>query len=98
MDFEIPVRVYYQDTDAGGVMFHATYLDFLERARMEWMRSRGFDARELVSRFRLVFIVRQLEIAYLKPALLDDLVTVSAAVEKRWCAPPSMLPASGPTT
>jgi acyl-CoA thioester hydrolase len=76
------VRVYYQDTDAGGVMFHATYLDFLERARMEWMRARGFDAGELVSRFRLVFIVRQLEIAYLKPALLDDLVTVGAEVGK----------------
>jgi len=74
--------VYYQDTDAGGVMFHATYLDYLERARMEWMRARGFDARELASRFRLVFIVRQLEIAYMKPALLDDLVSVSAAVEK----------------
>lgn len=82
IEFEIPVRVYYQDTDAGGVVFHATYLDFLERARMEWMRARGFDARELASRFRLVFIVRQLQIAYMKPALLDDLVTVSAAVEK----------------
>ncbi len=76
------MRVYYQDTDAGGVMFHATYLDFLERARMEWMRERGFDAGELVSRFGLVFIVRQLEIAYMKPALLDDLVTVSADVGK----------------
>jgi acyl-CoA thioester hydrolase len=82
MEFELPVRVYYQDTDAGGVVFHATYLDFLERARMEWMRARGFDARELASRFRLVFIVRQLEIAYMKPAMLDDLVSVSAAVEK----------------
>ena len=82
IDFEIPVRVYYQDTDAGGVVFHATYLDFLERARMEWMRARGFDARELASRFRLVFIVRQLQVAYMKPALLDDLVTVSAVVEK----------------
>lgn len=76
------MRVYYQDTDAGGVVFHATYLHFLERARMEWMRARGFDARELASRFRLVFIVRQLQIAYVKPALLDDLVSVSAAVEK----------------
>jgi len=82
IEFEIATRVYYQDTDAGGVVFHATYLDFLERARMEWMRARGFDARELASRFRLVFIVRKLEIAYMKPALLDDLVTVSAAVEK----------------
>ena len=76
------MRVYYQDTDAGGVVFHATYLDFFERARMEWMRSRGFDARELASRFRLVFIVRQLEITYMKPALLDDLVSVGAEVEK----------------
>ena len=76
------MRVYYQDTDAGGVVFHATYLDFFERARMEWMRTRGFGARELASRFRLVFIVRHLEIAYLKPALLDDMVAVSAAVEK----------------
>jgi acyl-CoA thioester hydrolase len=75
------VRVYYQDTDAGGVVFHATYLDFLERARMEWMRARGFDARELASRFRLVFIVRQLEIAYMKPAMLDDLLSVSATME-----------------
>ena len=74
--------MYSQDTDAGGVMFHATYLDFLERARMEWMRARGFDARELGGRFGLVFIVRKLEIAYLKPALLDDLVSVTAAVEK----------------
>jgi acyl-CoA thioester hydrolase len=82
MEFEMPVRVYYQDTDAGGVMFHGTYLNFLERARMEWMRARGFDAGELVIRFRLVFIVRQLEIAYLKPALLDDLVKVSAKVGK----------------
>ena len=74
--------MYYQDTDAGGVMFHATYLDFLERARTEWMRARGFDVRELAGRFRLVFIVRKLEIAYMKPALLDDLVSVTAAVEK----------------
>ncbi len=76
------MRVYYQDTDAGGVVFHGTYLNFLERARMEWMRARGFDARQLTARSRLVFIVRRLELAYLKPALLDDLLSVSAAVEK----------------
>ena len=76
------MRVYYQDTDAGGVVFHATYLKFLERARMDWMRTRGFAASELVSRYRLLFIVRKLEIAYLKPTLLDDLVTVSVKVEK----------------
>mgnify|MGYP001792224798 CR=1 FL=1 len=76
------MRVYYQDTDAGGVVFHATYMDFFERARMEWMRAQGFDGTHLASRFRLVFIVRQLEVAYMKPALLYDLVMVSAAVEK----------------
>jgi len=82
MAFAIPVRVYHQDTDAAGVVFHATYLDFMERARVEWLRNQGFEPQELARRFRLVFIVRHLDIAYLKPALLDDLVTVTAAVEK----------------
>lgn len=76
------MRVYFQDTDAGGVVFHATYLDFLERARTEWLRAKGFDQTELARRFKLVFMVRQLEIAYVKPALLDDLVIVTADVEK----------------
>ncbi len=80
--FELPVRVYFQDTDAGGVVFHATYLDFLERARTEWLRAKGFDQTELARRFKLVFMVRQLEIAYVKPAWLDDLVIVTADVEK----------------
>jgi acyl-CoA thioester hydrolase len=80
--FELPVRVYFQDTDAGGVVFHATYLDFLERARTEWLRAKGFDQTELARRFKLVFMVRQLEVAYVKPALLDDLVIVTADVEK----------------
>lgn len=82
MAFAIPVRVYYQDTDAAGVVFHATYLDFMERARVEWLRNRGFEPQELARRFRLVFIVRHLDIAYMKPALLDDLVTVTAAVQR----------------
>jgi len=76
------VRVYFQDTDAGGVVFHATYLDFLERARTEWLRAKGYDQTELARRFKLVFMVRQLEVAYVKPALLDDLVMVTADVEK----------------
>ena len=82
MTFTLPVRVYYQDTDAAGVVFHATYLDFMERARVEWLRHQGFEPQELARRFRLVFIVRHLQLAYLKPAVLDDLVTVTAAVEK----------------
>ena len=82
MAFAMPVRVYYQDTDAAGVVFHATYLDFMERARVEWLRSQGFEPQELERRFRLLFIVRHLDIAYVKPAVLDDLVTVTAAVQK----------------
>jgi len=80
--FAMPVRVYYQDTDAAGVVFHATYLDFMERARVEWLRSQGFEPQELARRFRLVFIVRHLDVAYMKPAVLDDLLAVTAAVQK----------------
>ncbi|HWA14393.1 MAG TPA: tol-pal system-associated acyl-CoA thioesterase [Burkholderiales bacterium] len=80
--FAIAVRVYFQDTDAGGVVFHSTYLDFLERARTEWLRARGFGQAELARRFQLVFMVRQMQLAYVKPALLDDLVTVTAEVQK----------------
>jgi acyl-CoA thioester hydrolase len=79
--FAMPVRVYYQDTDAAGVVFHATYLDFMERARVEWLRSQGFEPQELARRFRLVFIVRHLDVAYMKPAVLDDLLAVTAAVQ-----------------
>ena len=82
MAFGIPVRVYYQDTDAAGVVFHANYLDFMERARVEWLRVQGFEPQELARRFRLIFIVRRLDIAYMRPAVLDDLMTVTAAVQK----------------
>jgi acyl-CoA thioester hydrolase len=74
--------VYFQDTDAGGVVFHGTYLDFLERARTEWLRALGFDQRKLMREDGVLFIVRALELAYLKPALLDDLLAVSASIEK----------------
>ncbi len=82
MNFAMPVRVYYQDTDAAGVVFHGTYLDFMERARVEWLRVQGFEPQELARTFGLVFIVRHMDIAYVKPAVLDDLIIVTAAVEK----------------
>ena len=78
----MPIRVYFQDTDAGGVVFHATYLAFLERARTEWLRALGFDQGVLTERFGVIFIVRGLEVAFLKPAVLDDLVMVSARAAK----------------
>ena len=82
MAFAIPVRVYYQDTDAAGVVFHSTYLNFMERARVEWLRNQGFEPQELARRFQLAFVVRHLDIAFVKPAVLDDLVTVTASVQK----------------
>ncbi len=79
--FTLPVRVYYQDTDAGGVVYHSTYLDFMERARYEWLRDMGFDIHSLIQVHKVIFMVRSLNIEYFKPALLDDLlhITVQAA-------------------
>lgn len=80
--FSLPVRVYYQDTDAGGVVYHSTYLDFMERARYEWLRELGFDIHSLVQIHKVVFMIRSLSIEYLKPALLDDVLHITAqAVE-----------------
>lgn len=80
--FSLPVRVYYQDTDAGGVVYHSTYLDFMERARYEWLRELGFDIHSLVQVHKVIFMIRSLGIEYFRPALLDDLLRVSVqAVE-----------------
>ncbi len=78
--FLLPVRVYYQDTDAGGVVYHATYLNFMERARYEWLRECGNNVHELLKTHKLQFMVRWLEIEYLRPAILDDLLHISVAV------------------
>ena len=79
--FALPVRVYYQDTDAGGVVFHGGYLSFFERARTEWLRQLGFDVRQLAEHDGVLFIVRELRMNYLRPAQVDDLLTVTAAIE-----------------
>jgi acyl-CoA thioester hydrolase len=80
--FAIPVRVYFQDTDAGGVVFHGRYLDFFERARTEWLRSFGFDQPGLMRSHGVLFIVRALDVAYLRPAVLDDTLLVSACIHR----------------
>ena len=79
--FTLPVRVYFQDTDAGGVVYHASYVNFMERARTEWMRSFGFTNAGLMKELGVVFVVRSLKLDYLKPALLDDLLTVSVQLK-----------------
>ena len=80
--FTIPVRIYYEDTDAGGVVYYANYLKFLERCRTEWLRSIGHVQAELLRDPGIAFVVRNVSLDYLKPARLDDLLTVSLEVEK----------------
>jgi len=74
--FEWPVRVYWEDTDAGGVVYHARYLHFLERARTEWLRSCGYEQGHMSAAIDLVFAVRSMNLEFIKPAKLDDLLTV----------------------
>ena len=80
--FSIPVRIYWEDTDAGGVVYHAQYLAFLERARSEWMRARGYGQDATRRDHGLVFVVRAMEIDFLKPARLDDALQVGAALRE----------------
>lgn len=61
-NFSLPVRVYYQDTDAGGVVYHSTYLNFMERARYEWLRALGFNVHSMVEVHNMLFMVRSLEV------------------------------------
>ncbi len=79
--FSVPVRVYYQDTDAGGVVFHGKYLNFFERARTEWLRQLGFDVRQLAEHEGVLFIVRELRVNYRRPAQVDDMLTATAALD-----------------
>jgi acyl-CoA thioester hydrolase len=81
--FALPIRVYFQDTDAGGVVYHASYVNFLERARTEWLRERyGYSNGGLMKEFGVAFVVRSLKLDYLKPALLDDLLSVTAQIKE----------------
>lgn len=80
--FEWPVRVYWEDTDAGGIVFYANYLKFFERARTEWLRQLGIEQQALRRSCSGLFVVSQTEVRYLKPARLDDLMQVSAWLVK----------------
>ena len=80
--FDWPVRVYYEDTDGGGVVYHAHYLKFMERARTEWLRSLGFEQTELKSQMRIMFVVRALTLQYLRPANFDDALMVATRLTR----------------
>jgi acyl-CoA thioester hydrolase len=79
--FSLPVRVYYEDTDAAGVVYYANYLRYLERARTEWLASIGHPLTELERVHRIVFVVRRIEVDYRLPARLWDALDVTVAIE-----------------
>ncbi len=78
--FSWPVRVYYEDTDAGGVVFYANYLKFFERARTEMLRAMGYEQDELIATEGIIFVVRSVQVDYLSPARFNEQLQVSADV------------------
>jgi len=81
--FQWQVRVYYEDTDSGGVVYYANYLRFMERARTEWMRALGFEQDRLIREKGIVFAVRSANVEFLRPARFNDLLSVSLDVVQR---------------
>tara|TARA_A100001011_G_scaffold184934_1_gene193662 strand:+ start:159 stop:569 length:411 start_codon:yes stop_codon:yes gene_type:complete len=79
-DGNLDVRVYFQDTDAGGIVFHAAYLNFFERARTEWLREMGVTQNILKNVYDMLIIVRKINVRYLRPGFLDDLLTVRTSL------------------
>lgn len=82
MEFIWPVRVYYEDTDSGGVVYHSNYLNFMERARTEWLRSENFEQDVLIHEHGIIFVVRSISLDYLKPARFNDALLVKTTIQK----------------
>lgn len=81
MKHSLDIRVYYEDTDAGGIVYHANYLKFGERGRTEFLRQTGFQNQVLHAERRVLFVVRHIEIDYLKPAFLDDELVLETTIK-----------------
>jgi acyl-CoA thioester hydrolase len=82
-EFIWPVRVYYEDTDSGGVVYYANYLRFMERARTEYLRHFGFEQDQLIADEGVIFAVRSIEVDYRRPARFNELLEVSASISQR---------------
>lgn len=82
MAFAFPIRIYWEDTDAGGIVFYANYLKFFERARTEWLRSLGIEQQVLREQTGGMFVVTDARLRYLRPARLDDELLVTAQLER----------------
>ncbi|MEP6789873.1 MAG: tol-pal system-associated acyl-CoA thioesterase, partial [Ramlibacter sp.] len=83
MAFALPIRVYWEDTDAGGIVFYANYLRFFERARTEWLRSMGIEQSRVRETTGGIFVVSETSVRYLRPARLDDELMVTARLEEK---------------
>ncbi len=81
-EFDWPVRVYYEDTDSGGVVYHSQYLNFMERARTEWLRALGFEQDQLRAEHKLLFAVHSMQLLYRKPARFNDALLIKSRLEK----------------
>ena len=81
--FSWPIRVYYEDTDAAGIVYYANYLRFFERARTEWLRALGVSQQQLAAEHQRQFVVVQADVSFLKPARLDDALVATAAIAER---------------
>lgn len=77
-----PVRVYYEDTDSGGVVYHAQYLNFMERARTEWLRQLGFEQPQIQATLGVLFVVHSMELQFRAPAYFNDLLDVQSQLVK----------------
>jgi acyl-CoA thioester hydrolase len=82
-EFIWPVRVYYEDTDSGGVVYYANYLKFMERARTEWLRSLGFEQDRLIEEQNVIFAVRHVEADFLSPARFNDALVATAVLSQQ---------------
>ena len=83
MAFQLPIRIYWEDTDAGGIVFYANYLRFFERARTEWLRSLGLSQQVLREQTGGMFVVTDVRLRYLQPARLDDQLLVTAHLQEK---------------
>ena len=81
-EFEWPVRVYYEDTDSGGVVYHSNYLNFMERARTEWLRALGFEQDRLRREYALLFAVHSMQLSYRRPARFNDALLIKSRLQK----------------
>jgi len=80
--FNFPIRVYYEDTDSGGVVYHSQYLNFMERARTEWLRNLGFEQDILKEEYQCLFVVRRVEVDFIKPAHFNDSLMISTQLKE----------------